>query len=174
MNDPLLRAFRGQARACAALGSPFMERLMDLFAARLGADGAVADGLLAWEGDVTSGGHSVPLRIAGALHGLVLDGAAPDLAAVYPPHAVNDDALWQAVAAARITHEDRVMTWLDQAPQTNEVRRAAALIIARGAAPPCPCAFGRTTPNRACWRGWTFTDVGCSFPEMPVGSGKAS
>jgi PTH1 family peptidyl-tRNA hydrolase len=108
-----------------------MERLMDLFAARLGADGAVADRLLAWEGDVTSAGHSVPPRIVGALHGLVLDGAAPDLApdlaAIYPPQGATDDTLWHAVAAAMIPHQDRVMTWLDKAPQTNEVRRAAAL-----------------------------------------------
>jgi hypothetical protein len=43
---------------------------------------------------------------------------------------VSDDALWQAVEAALQRHETRLMAWLDMAPQTNEVRRSAALIPA--------------------------------------------
>ena len=63
-------AFRDQARSCAALGSPFMARLMDLTAERLRPGTAVADRLLGWPGDVTSSGQSVPLRFAGALHAM--------------------------------------------------------------------------------------------------------
>lgn len=124
------RAFRGQGKSCAMLGSPFMARLMPLVGERLSPNGAVARRILDWPGDVGSGGQSVPLRLAGALHGLVLDGADPDLAAAYPPHAVSDEDLWAAVEGALTRHETRLMTWLDSAPQTNEVRRAAALIPA--------------------------------------------
>lgn len=112
------------------LGSPFMGRLMPLIGERLAPDAVVARRVLDWPGDVGPGGQSVPLRLAGALHGLVLEGADPDLAAAYPPHEVSDDALWAAVAGALTRHEARLMTWLDAAPQTNEVRRAAALIPA--------------------------------------------
>lgn len=110
------------------LGSPFMGRLMPLLAARLSPETAVARRVLDWPGDVSSDGQSVPLRLAGALHGLVLDGSDADLAAAYPPNAVDDDMLWSAIEAAMSRHEARLMSWLDQAPQTNEVRRAVALI----------------------------------------------
>ena len=121
-------AFAVQAKACEALGSPFMGQLCRLFAARLAHGGVVADRLLAWPGDVTPGGQSVPLRMAGALHALVLDGVDAGLAAAYPPNSASDDALWAAVTAAFQTHETRLMHWLDSPPQTNEVRRSAAML----------------------------------------------
>jgi len=124
------RAFRAQGAACARLGSPFMGRLMPLLADRLRPTGTVARRVLDWTGDLGPGGQSVPLRLAGALHGLVLDGADPGLAAAYPPHDVDDDPLFAAVDGALDRHEARLMAWLDHAPQTNEVRRAAALIPA--------------------------------------------
>jgi PTH1 family peptidyl-tRNA hydrolase len=130
VNDRLRAAFLRQGEACAMLGSPFMGRLMPLLAERLSPDGAVARRLLDWPGDVSSNGHSVPLRLAGALHGLVLDGTDPALAAVYPPAEAGDDALWSAIATALTRHEQRLIAWLNEAPQTNEVRRAAALIPA--------------------------------------------
>jgi len=123
-------AFRGQGKSCAMLGSPFMGRLMPLLAERLKPDSPVARRVLDWQGNVGSGGQSVPLRLAGALHGLVLDGVDADLIAAYPPNAVDDQVLWHAVSGAFKRHEARIMAWLDHAPQTNEVRRATALIPA--------------------------------------------
>jgi PTH1 family peptidyl-tRNA hydrolase len=120
-------AFRSQGRSCAGLGSPFMGRLMPLIGARLSADTAVGAHILAWRGDVGPAGQSVPLRLAGALHGLVLDGTDPGLAAAYPPNEAPEDALWRAVEAALETHAARIMAWLDHAPQTNELRRSVAL-----------------------------------------------
>ena len=121
-------AFGHQAASCATLGSDFTARLLRLAGDRLTPGTPVADRLLNWPGDVSSNGASVPLRLAGTLHGLVLDGTAPALAAAYPPHSVGDDALWQAVTDALTTHEARVQTWLNSPPQTNEVRRSAVLI----------------------------------------------
>ncbi|MFN3276282.1 MAG: DUF2332 domain-containing protein [Paracoccus sp. (in: a-proteobacteria)] len=121
-------AFRDQGLACERLGSAFMGRLMPLIGQRLAADTTVGARCLAWQGDVGPSGQSVPLRLAGALHGLVLDGSAPGLIAVYPPHVAGDDELWAAVEDALRAHEGRILDWLNRAPQTNEVRRAAAVI----------------------------------------------
>jgi hypothetical protein len=123
-------AFRVQARACAGLDSPFMARLMALAADRLAPGCAVADRILGWPGEAGPSGASVPLRLAGALHALVIDGTDPALAAVYPPAAPSDAALWAAVEAALHGHEARLLRWLDSPPQTNEVRRSAALLAA--------------------------------------------
>ena len=119
-------AFRDQAAHCAALGSTFMERLMNLAADRLMRGTKISDRILGWSGNPAASADSVPLRFAGALHALKLQGEA--LADVYPPHAADDDALWAAVQSAIATHENHILHWLDSAPQTNEVRRAAALL----------------------------------------------
>ncbi len=112
------------------LGSAFMGRLMPLVAQRLAPDTHPGARILSWPGEVGPAGLSVPLRLAGALHALVLDGADPGLADAYPPNDVPDDALWRAVENALARHSDRIMSWLDQAPQTNEVRRAAVVLPA--------------------------------------------
>ncbi len=128
MSDRLRQAFTRQGEVTAALGSPFMARLMPLIGERLTEATAVGARCLVWEGDVSAASQSVPLRLAGALHGLVLDGVDDGLQAAYPPNDVPDNALWQAVEAALITHEARIMDWLGRPPQTNEVRRASAII----------------------------------------------
>lgn len=128
MSARLRDAFARQGVVTANLGSPLMARLMPLIGSRLTADTAVGARCLTWEGDVSAAGQSVPLRLAGALHGLVLDGTDAGLIAVYPPNDASDDTLWSAVHAVLIAHETRIMAWLDRPPQTNEVRRAAAII----------------------------------------------
>lgn len=121
-------AFVFQGEACRALGSPFMGRLMPMAAERLTPRTEVGDRVLRWQGDPSPYGDSVPLRLAGALHALKLDGLA--LSDVYPPNRVGDDRLWAAVEAALEEHAARLLAWLDRPPQTNEVRRAAALLPA--------------------------------------------
>lgn len=117
-------AFRVQGEACAALGSPFMGRLMPLIGERL-AEGPVADRVLNWQGDPSPSADSVPLRLAGALHALKIESRA--LTDVYPPHDVDDDTLWSAVEQAMEAHADHILSWLESPPQTNEVRRSAPL-----------------------------------------------
>ena len=122
-------AFARQGRACAALGSPFMARALPLMARIVeGGHGPVAARLRRWSGDPTAMGDAVPLRLAGALHALVLRRADAGLVAAYPPHEVADGVLEQALAAAIDTHSAQILTWLEQPPQTNELRRAAALL----------------------------------------------
>ncbi|MFV2002708.1 MAG: DUF2332 domain-containing protein [Paracoccaceae bacterium] len=121
-------ALRDQAKSCASLGSPFMQRLLNLLAARLRPGTHLGDRLFDWPGDISSSGQSVPLRLCAALHRLVLSGTAPGLAGVYPPHPVDDDRLWQHVSQALSDHADDIVNWIGSPPQTNEVRRAAVLI----------------------------------------------
>lgn len=124
-------AFALQAEGCGALGSPFMARLCRLLGARLCPGEVVADRLFSWPGDLTYKGASVPLRLAGALHGLVLGGQDPELADAYAhPDRLTDDRLWAVIAGAMARHAAAILRFLDSPPQTNEVRRSAALIAA--------------------------------------------
>jgi len=121
-------ALRNQAISCRDLGSPFMGQLLNLLADRLRPATPLTDRLFNWSGDISSIGHSVPLRLAGALHRLVLSGQNAALAATYPPNRVDDETLWNAVSQALIRHDQTILNWLNSPPQTNEVRRTAALI----------------------------------------------
>jgi len=120
--------FADQAVACGALGSPFMARLMGLFAKRLVPGNAVTEHLFNWPGEPAIHRDNAPLRLAGALHALKLSATA--LEDVYPPQIVSDDALWEAVSDAIRMHETSIFLWLSKPPQTNEVRRVAALLPA--------------------------------------------
>jgi hypothetical protein len=120
------QAFRDQARACAALGSPLMERLMTGLADGLQPGDRVSDRVLGWPGDPSARADALPLRLAGGLHALVLAGRTPGLGEAY---ARGDDPTLPALAAIR-AHAADLLHWLQSPPQTNEVRRSAPLIAA--------------------------------------------
>lgn len=120
-------AFHDQATACRNLGSPFMGRLLDLLAQRWPDDTKLAQTCLGYQGDIGPAGHSLPLRICGGLHALRLRDRA-GLAAVYPPNLPCDNELAQAVLSALQTEDAFLTAWIDSPPQTNELRRSAALI----------------------------------------------
>jgi len=122
--------FDRQAEACARLGSPFMDHMLRLCGARLEPGHPVTDRLFSWQGDATALGAAIALRFAGGLHALVLMNRDAGLVAAYPPNDVDDETLWSAIRTAMDTHCDHLMYWLDSAPQTNEVRRSAAMITA--------------------------------------------
>ncbi|KPP89536.1 MAG: hypothetical protein HLUCCA08_09520 [Rhodobacteraceae bacterium HLUCCA08] len=129
MTGALRAAFRDQAASCADLGSPFMARLCTLLAERLTPGTPLADRLLSWDGDVSSRGASVPLRLCGALHALRLQNRA-GLADVYPPHETDPETLWASISHALSSEAAFIDHFLDSPPQTNEVRRSVALLPA--------------------------------------------
>lgn len=117
-----------QARACAALGSPFMENLLSILAELWPISEELTAFCAEFEGDIGPSGHSLPLRLAGALHHLVLnDETHHDLRAVYPPNTVTTTALRQVIRRIISDHEPAIIAFMQNAPQTNEIRRSAAL-----------------------------------------------
>lgn len=124
----LIQAFRDQSETCARMGSPLMERVLMILADHWDAGSRLGQKMAQYQGDVGPAGHSLPLRLAGGLHALVLKGDATSLIAAYPPNDVADDTLELAVLTTLKTHEDFLIQWAQSPPQTNEVRRSAALI----------------------------------------------
>lgn len=127
-SELIRQSFLRQAKACADLGSPFTARLCRLAAERLTDDTRVGTMILGWPGNPDGTGDALALRLAGTLHALVRSGQDAALAAVYPPHTVEDDTLWAAIEAAMRRDEAFVLERLKSAPQTNEVRRSSALL----------------------------------------------
>ncbi len=125
----LRHALREQAKSNAALGSPFTARVLNIIADNIQPGTHLTDRMFNWPGDIGPHGASVPLRLLGGLHALVLNETAPDLNAAYPPHPTADDApLWAAINSAMDEHAGFLDRWINSPPQTNEVRRAAILI----------------------------------------------
>jgi hypothetical protein len=119
---------RGQAAFCAAARSPFYADLLECLAADAEGGGPTWDLL---GRTVDDPALQVPqLRLLGAVHRLVLGGAAPELTAHYPSVGGDADAAaaWPAVRSLFTTRHDELARSLDRPPQTNEVGRSAALI----------------------------------------------
>ena len=122
-------AFLAQAGACERLDSPFTAALCRVLAAGLDPADALERSVLEWRGDPGPFADSVPLRLAGALHGLVRAGRAPQLAALYPPQPLADpQRLLAAVRSALRADVPFVRAFLGHPPQTNEVGRSAVLM----------------------------------------------
>ncbi len=171
----LIEAFRQQAGSCAALDSPFMSRLLTLLADHWPEQTALARKFAAFDGDIGPAGHSLPLRLAGGLHALVLSRRDAELSAVYPPNDPTDNALRDAVLAALTTHETFLMEWTDSPPQTNEVRRSAALIAGAHVAaahfdlPMILSELGASGGLNLMWDHYALEIDGNRFgPQMPV------
>lgn len=127
-------AFSSQATSCRDLGSPFTATLLDSFVTFGLPEGPIGTRIATWPGDISGSGASVPLRLAGALHGLVLEDMDPALTALYPPQATpKAEALHETACAAISRHDAYIDQRLNDAPQTNEVARASALILAADA-----------------------------------------
>src|SRR5436305_9981575 len=128
--ETLARRLRTQGRACAELGSALYAELMEQAAQDVEAGGAVFEVLAGHADD--PGPSAIALRLFGGVHRLALLGRAPELAAFYPSCGGTDGrgaaAAWPAFLAAVEEHAGELRAGLDQAPQTNEVGRSAALM----------------------------------------------
>ena len=122
--------FRWQAGWCGKLGSPLYEDLLDHAAADIERGGPVWDVLA---GDAGDGDGLLPgaqaLRLMGAVHRLVLEGRAPELAAFYPSAGGAVAAGARDVFVHVIEQQrDEVATLVGHPVQTNEPGRSAALM----------------------------------------------
>lgn len=113
---------------CDRGGSPFTARVLEAAWSDWVAGGALHDLMPDWPRDPLQ--DAVALRVAGALHSLVLDGSDPVLAANYPPWTDTFDPVagTAALRDALDAHRPRVALYLQRPPQTNEVGRSAVLL----------------------------------------------
>lgn len=127
--DEIVAAFRQQVEFCGSRGAPFTAVIIDAARCELEAGNVLLELMGDHQGDPWR--NALPLRVAGGLHALVLDGRADELALFYKEPHVSPDTeqlrkvmspLWERERA----HFER---YIGKAPQTNEVRRACALLL---------------------------------------------
>jgi hypothetical protein len=119
----------GQARACQVMGSPLYTHLLLTAAQDVLAGGPTADLLVprAHPGR----GDAAALRFMAAVHRLVLTRRAPRLALHYPTVGGSGDlaGVGAAFLAAVADHGDQLALDVERPCQTNEVGRAAGLLL---------------------------------------------
>lgn len=126
--DEVAGRLRGHAVMCRQPGySLFYADILDRMADDVDAGGPTWD-LLA-DSAARPIGEVHQLRLLGYVHRAVLSGRAPELAAHFPSTGGDGDAAaaWPAMRAMFGEERAEIEPWLDQAPQTNEVGRCAAL-----------------------------------------------
>jgi hypothetical protein len=116
------RALQTQAEHCARLGSPLYAEVLERAAADAEAGGPVAQVLRGHEDDPP--GSMPALRLMGAVHRRVLEGALPDLKSHYD----HGRPAWTAFRAGLSEDAEAIRALLDRPVQTNEVGRCAALL----------------------------------------------
>jgi hypothetical protein len=126
--DRLEHRLRRQAEDCASYGSALLQALLSGAADELADGGIVADLLGPHAEDPV--GSALPLRFAGALHRLVLERRAPELALHYPSvgGSAPVEAVWPAAERACREHLDLLRELVRRPVQTNEVGRSAVLV----------------------------------------------
>jgi hypothetical protein len=123
-------------------------------------------------------GDAIALRLLAAVHRLVLDGRAPELAAVYPSTRGDGDAerAWRAFRPLLVERGHEIAAGLDRPLQTNEVRRCTAVVLglARVAllagGPVSTLEIGASAGLNLNWHRYRYTagETGWGPPESPV------
>ena len=116
-----------QRRACADAGSELYGRILAAMADDVRAGGPCGEILAPWADNAMA--DAVPLRFLAAVHALVLDGRAPDLARWYPSVGGSErsDPVPAFLGAVR-EHRGAIESAMELGVQTNEVGRSAALL----------------------------------------------
>jgi hypothetical protein len=124
----LVSRTRDQARLCRDYGSHLTGALLEGAADDLAAGGVVADLMAPHERDPS--GSVAPLRFAGSLHRLVLEGKAEELALHYPSvgGTAPVEQVWPAAERACREHLAELQDLVRRPVQTNEVGRSSVLL----------------------------------------------
>lgn len=123
----MIDVLRLQKAGCEQIGSALYGRVLDGMIADFESGGVVAEVVAPWTDDALA--DAIPLRLLGAVHRIVLDGRAPDLAAYYPSAGGTDRGNPVPAFLATVRdHRAEVADGMHHNVQTNEVGRACSLV----------------------------------------------
>ncbi|MBR0552575.1 DUF2332 domain-containing protein [Stakelama marina] len=119
-------AFLIQQFYCEQMDAPIYARICVALAKGLTRESRTGARVLDWPGEPTR--DALPLRLIGGLHALVLASADDELADVFLGAVTDERAVKAVLQRVLIDHDERLCSWLDGPPQTNEPGRSGALM----------------------------------------------
>ncbi|MEM9331318.1 MAG: DUF2332 family protein [Pseudomonadota bacterium] len=138
-------SFLRQAQICSGLGSAFMENLLSGLATTLDASTVTGERILSWQGSPEPEKDALALRLTGAIHAIVRRGEFPHLSAFYEHSEITESTegteiteytestespeFMEMISGLIRERDEEINTWLDFAPQTNEVARSAIIFV---------------------------------------------
>lgn len=126
--DEIISAISTQADHVALNSAPATAAVCRAQIALMAGDTACGRRIAGWPGHVL--GDAMPLRLAGGLHHLFRQGAAPELGPVYAQEVTEQSEVDTLVAAVVARHDADLLPWFDGPPQTNEAGRSASFVAA--------------------------------------------
>lgn len=115
-----------QAQHAEKAGAPCTGRVVRAQLAILDSDTATGRRMINWQGKVVE--DALPLRLAGALHNLLLTGEDRRLEPVYAGLLTDQGQIDAIVLELVEKYDTRLLPWLDGPPQTNEAGRSWAFM----------------------------------------------
>ncbi len=116
-----------QQEACARAGSSRYAEILSAIGRDYEAGGSSAALLGPWTANALA--DAIPLRLLAAVHRIVLDGRAPELARYYPSAGGTDDGDASAAFLGVLgDHHEEIAAGMHAGVQTNEVGRACSLV----------------------------------------------
>jgi hypothetical protein len=122
-------AFAKQAEFCRFAGSPLTALVCDAAILALDTESATGRAIIGWSGVPFA--DALMMRFTGGCNALVRSGAAPALAALYPPASLPDVAAMAGALRELLRDpalDSELLGWLAGPPQTNEVARSGVLM----------------------------------------------
>lgn len=124
----LRKALESSSAAADELGAHATARVLRSALPLLESGTLVGERLRTWENPGV--GDAIPVRLAGALHHLLLSGQDERLAPVYAEVVTEQQAVDALVLAMVRDHDSALVGWFDSPPQTNEAARSGAIMAA--------------------------------------------
>lgn len=115
-----------QAEHCRRNDAPVTARIVEAQLALMQGDTLCGQRIANWPGLPLE--DAMPLRLAGGFHNLLLTQADMRLAPVYDGETIDQREVDKIVAAVTADHDQRLLTWLNGPPQTNEAGRSASFV----------------------------------------------
>ena len=120
------KALEWQARHAEENNAPCTARVIRALAKVRAGNTATGRRIAGWQGLTLK--DAMPLRMAGALHHLLLTGEDDRLARVYSGQITDQRQVDALVSELVETYDHKLRPWLDGPPQTNEAGRAASVM----------------------------------------------
>lgn len=117
---------RVQAEHCRRNDAPVTARIIEAQLALIKGGTRCGERIAHWLGLPLE--DAMPLRFTGGLHHLHLTGDDHRLAPIYEGKIVEQGKIDAIISAITADHDERLLSWFDSPPQTNEAGRSASFI----------------------------------------------